>query len=211
MVYDGKNQNAPLIRKITGQIFRGQDVLIKSSEKDMVIRFQSDSVLSGRGFKAVFSYMPHGLGDINFCSTSNLCEVGQGNCNPGDDFECAGGLKCGHSTCPANLELGWGVDCCYEPWWKSCSDSLDMDAKTLVSPQSPSIYDNNQHCAWLLQVDDNKVVSLIIDWFSVRYKFRIREKPYCTLYIFSMASNQVKRVWRILLTAGYAAIRRMTV
>ena len=39
----------------------------------MLIRFQSDSVLSARGFQAVFSYMPHGLGGINFCSTSKLC------------------------------------------------------------------------------------------------------------------------------------------
>ena len=132
----------------------------------MFIRFQSDSVLSARGFQAVFSYMPHGLGGINFCSTSQLCEVDQGNCYFLGDHECARGLKCGHN-CPASLELKSWVNCCHEPWWKSCQDSLNMETKNFVSPQYPSRYENNQHCAWLLQVNDSKIVTLDIDWLAV--------------------------------------------
>ena len=132
----------------------------------MFIRFQSDSVLSARGFKASFSYMPHGLGGINFCSTSQLCEVDQGNCDYRGDHKCAGGLKCGHA-CPASMEFDYLINCCYEPWWKSCSDSLDMKTRTLVSPQYPSYYDDNQHCEWLLQVNDSQVVTLIIDSLAV--------------------------------------------
>ena len=131
----------------------------------MFIRFQSDSVLSARGFQAVFSYMPHGLGGINFCSTSHLCEVDQGSCD--GDYECAGGLKCGYNNCPASLELEYWVNCCYEPWWKSCSDSLNTEIRTLVSPHYPSIYENNQHCAWLIQVNDSKAITFDIDWLAV--------------------------------------------
>ena len=133
----------------------------------MFIRFQSDSVMSVRGFQAVFSYMPHGLGGLNFCSTSHLCEVDQGNCDNRGDHECSGGLKCGVDNCPASLGLQKWVDCCYEPWWKSCLDSLNMETRTLVSPQYPSYYDNNQHCAWLIEVNDSKVVTLEIDKLAV--------------------------------------------
>ena len=166
-IYDGKNQNAPVLRKITGHIIQGESILIKSTSRDMFIRFQSDSVLSARGFQAVLSYMPHGLGGINFCSTSQLCEVDQGNCDATSDHECAGGLKCGVGNCPASLELENWVDCCYEPWWKSCPDSLNMETRTLVSPQYPSFYDNNQHCEWLLQFNDNKVITLNINRIAV--------------------------------------------
>ena len=146
---------------------RGESVLIKSTKRDMFVRFQSDSVLSARGFQAIFNYMPHGLGGINFCSTSNLCEVDQGHCSYIADHECAGGLKCGGNNCPASLELEPWVACCYEPWWKSCSDSLDREAKTLVSPQYPSYYENNQHCEWLLQVNDTSIITLDIQWIAV--------------------------------------------
>ena len=111
--------------------------------------------------------MPHGLGGINFCSTSQLCEVDQGNCDYRGDHECAGGLKCGVNNCPASLELEKWVDCCYEPWWKSCSDSLNTETRTLVSPQYPSYYGDNQHCEWLLQVNDTKVIILNIKEIAV--------------------------------------------
>ena len=164
-IYDGKNQNAQLLRKITGQLIQGETVLIKSTKRDLFIRFQSDSVLSARGFQAVFSYMPHGFGGLNFCSTSKLCKVDQGSCD--GDYECAGGLKCGNGNCPASLELEPWVDCCYEPWWKSCPDSLNMKTRTLVSPQYPSYYENNQHCEWLLQVNDSRVITLNIKEIAV--------------------------------------------
>ena len=167
VIYDGKNQNARVLRKITGKLIQGETVLIKSTKRDMFIRFQSDSVLSARGFQAVFSYMPHGLGGINFCSTSKLCEVNQGDCDYRGDHECAGGLKCGENNCPASLELESRVNCCYEPWWKSCPDSLNIETRTLVSPQYPSYYEDNQHCAWLIQVNDTKAVTLDIDWLAV--------------------------------------------
>ena len=110
--------------------------------------------------------MPHGLGGINFCSTSQLCEVDQGHCDILGDHECAGGLKCGEA-CPASLEFEPWIDCCYKPWWKSCPDSLNMGEKTLVSPNYPSYYEKNQHCQWLIQVNDNDTVTLYIDKLSV--------------------------------------------
>ena len=115
----------------------------------------------------MFSYMPQELGDINFCSTSQLCEVDQGNCDFRGDHECAGGLKCGSNNCPRNLELDHWVDCCYEPWWKSCPDSLNSETRILVSPQYPSYYEDNQHCTWLLEINGSNVITLTIDWLSV--------------------------------------------
>ena len=150
----------------------------------MFIRFQSDSVFSARGFQAVFSYMPHGLGGINFCSTSQLCEVDQGHCDYKGDHECAGGLKCGYSSCPSSLEFEWWVNCCYKPWWKSCSDSLNMETRTLVSPQYPGFYEHNQHCAWLIQVNDSKVVGLKFDWLAVS-KFHQQSNCFLINFIFS--------------------------
>ena len=173
VIYDGKNQNAPVLRKITGQIIKGETILIKSSKRDMFIRFQSDSVLSERGFLAVFSYMPHGLGGINFCSTSQLCEVDQGNCDHRGDHECAGGLKCGVKNCPASLELDYSVNCCYEPWWKTCQNSLNMETRTLVSPHFPSYYQMNQNCTWLLQVNESKIVTLDFDWLAVSCSYML--------------------------------------
>ena len=41
-IYDGKNQDGPVLRKITGKIIQGETVLIKSTKRDMFIRFQSD-------------------------------------------------------------------------------------------------------------------------------------------------------------------------
>ena len=133
----------------------------------MFIRFQSDSVLSARGFHAVFSYMPNGLGSIDFCSTSQLCKVDQGHCDLKGDHECAGGLKCGQANCPASLELEYWVNCCYEPRWKSCQDSLNMKDRTLVSPNYPSLYENNVHCTWLIQVNSSNAITLYIDWLAV--------------------------------------------
>ena len=164
-IYDGKNQNAPVLRKITGHLIQGDTVLVKSTKRDMFIRFQSDSVLSARGFQAVFSYMPHGLGGQHFCSTSRLCEVDQGYCI--GDHHCAGGLKCGIGNCPASLGFDYSVRCCYDPWWNSCPDSLNMETRTLVSPHYPTYYEDNQHCEWLLQVNDSKAVTLEIDWLAV--------------------------------------------
>ena len=158
----------------------------------MFIRFQSDSVLSARGFTAVVSYMPHGLGGFNFCSTSHLCEVDQGNCDYKGDHECAGGLKCGVDVCPASMELEHWVNCCYEPLWKSCPDSLNMKTRTLVSPQYPSYYENNQHCEWLLQVNDSKTVTLEIDKLAVS---KFHQQIYCQ---FSSILISVECIWCLL-------------
>ena len=111
--------------------------------------------------------MPLGVGGISFCSTSELCEEDQGNCDSKGDHECAGGLKCGVDNCPPNLEFKHWVNCCYQPWWKSCKDSLNIETRTLVSPQYPSRYDINQHCSWLIQVNGSSIVTLDIDWIAV--------------------------------------------
>ena len=177
--YDGKSFDyAAQIRGLTGNLTNNHPVLIKGSGQTMLVNFKSDSVLSGRGFKAIIDFKPRGLGTWSFCSTSNLCQVNEGNCgfegsspyvlSYSADHECSGGLKCGHDNCPSQLELSHWVDCCYQPNWKRCQDSLDLEKGILSSPYYPNYYDAYQECAWLISVPENFTVTLEFKSLSVR-------------------------------------------
>ena len=179
-IFDGKSFNyASQIRGLTGNLTNHHPVLIKSSKVDILVRFKSDSVLSGRGFKATIDYKPQGLGTWSFCSTSNLCKIYEGNCGhkwrfhevygvPGD-HECSGGLKCGHENCPPQLELSDWVDCCYKPRWKRCQDSLDLEKGILFSPYYPNYYGNYQDCTWYIKAPENYTISIEFSFISVSF------------------------------------------
>lgn len=166
-VYDG---NDIQIRGLTGNLTNNQPVLIKGSEQTMLVRFKSDSVLSGRGFKATLDFKPQGLGTWTFCSTSNLCQIGEGNCghdlsfNPwrqySADYECSGGLRCGYNNCPSNLELSNWTDCCYQSNWRRCQDSLDLKTGVLFSPHYPNFYEPFYECSWLIPAPENHTIML---------------------------------------------------
>ena len=155
---------------MNGNLSNYQPVLIKSSQETILVKFKSDSVLSGRGFKADIDYKPQGLGTWSFCSTSHLCEMDEGNCGHdlsfhddyslSADYECSGGLKCGRDNCPSQLELSDWVDCCYKPQWQSCKDSLNLIKGILFSPYYPNPYDPYQECSWLITVPKNFTVKL---------------------------------------------------
>lgn len=152
----------------------------------MQVRFKSDSVLSGRGLKAHVSYKPRGLGTWMFCSTINLCQIDEGNCGHdmsfkktyifSADYECSGGLKCGHDNCPNQLELDDWVDCCYQPKWKRCQDSLNLDKGILSSPYYPNYYEPYQECSWLISVPDN--FTIILNFTSSLSVIMILTFPY---------------------------------
>ena len=143
----------------------------------MLVKFKSDSVLSGRGFKATILYKPQGLGTWSFCSTSKLCQIWEGNCGHdmsfnyfwslSGDYECSSGLKCGHDNCPSYLELSPWVDCCYQPKWLKCQDSLDLEKGLLFSPFYPNYYEPYQECSWQITVPKNHTVTLEFDNISV--------------------------------------------
>ena len=177
-VYDGHLFNyAALIRSLTGNLSNDHPILIKGSGQTMLVKFKSDSVLSGRGFKAIIDYKPRGLGTWIFCSTSNLCQIDEGHCGHdlnwnfnrpyAADYECSGGLKCGHRNCPPQLELSHWVDCCYQPKWKRCRDSLDMKKGIISSPHYPNYYEPYQECSWLISVPENYTVTLEFKSLSV--------------------------------------------
>ena len=173
-VFDGKSFNyAAQIRGLTGNLTNHHPVLIKGSGQTMLVKFNSDSVLSGRGFKAIIDYKPRGLGTWSFCSTSNLCQIDEGNCGHdyvshiSADYECSGGLRCGHDNCPPQLELSHWVDCCYQPKWKRCQDSLDMKKGIISSPHYPNYYEPYQECSWLISVPENYTVTLEFKSLSV--------------------------------------------
>ena len=50
------------------------------------------------------------LGDEDFCSTDEPCEVNEGDCDSHD--ECFNNLFCGFSNCPSSLGFNSSVDCC---------------------------------------------------------------------------------------------------
>ena len=177
-MYDGKSfNNAAQIRGLTGNLTNHHPVLIKGSGRTMLVKFKSDSVLSGRGFKALIDYKPRGLGTWRFCSTSSLCQIDEGNCGHDKsygyfskysaDYECSGGLKCGHDNCPSQLELSPWVDCCYQPKWRRCKDSLDLEKGILSSPYYPNYYEPYQECSWLLSVPEKFTVILELNSISV--------------------------------------------
>ena len=176
--FDGKLFNyAAQIRGLTGNLTNHHPVLIKGSGQTMLVKFNSDSVLTGRGFKATIHYKPRGLGTWTFCSSSNLCQIDEGNCghmfsyNPvfmlSGDYSCSGGLKCGHDNCPTQLELSQWVDCCYQPKWRRCQDSLDLDKGILASPYHPNYYEPYQECSWLISVPANHTITLEFSTLSV--------------------------------------------
>ena len=145
----------------------------------MLVKFKSDSVLSGRGFKATIDYKPQGLGTWSFCKTSNLCQIDEGNCGNeielhdslkySADYECSGGLKCGHDNCPTQLELSSWVDCCYQPKWQRCQDSLDLAKGILSTPYHPNYYDPYQECSWVIKVPQNYTITLEFQAPSVSF------------------------------------------
>ena len=177
-VYDGKLFGyAAQIRGLTGNLTNHHPVLVKGSGQTMLVKFNSDSVLSGRGFKATIDFKPRGLGTWSFCSTSNLCQIDEGNCGHdfswyemnsiSADYECSGGLRCGHDNCPHQLELSHWVDCCYQPKWRRCKDSLDLEKGILSSPYYPNYYEPYHECSWLLSVPEKFTVTLELNSISV--------------------------------------------
>ena len=54
-----------------------------------------------------------GDGDEHFCTTTNTCELNQGDCDTSD--ECIIGLVCGTDNCNYDTSLGFSalLDCCY--------------------------------------------------------------------------------------------------
>ena len=194
-LFDGKSFNyAAQIRGLTGNLTNHQPVLVKGTGQTMLVKFKSDSVLSGRGFKATINFKPRGLGTWTFCSTSNLCQIDEGNCGPDTsiqdhwsysaDYECSGGLRCGHDNCPPQLELSPWVDCCYQPKWRRCQDTLDLDKGILSSPNHPNYYDSFQECSWLISVPENFTVTLEFKSLSVSFIVRSHKGSLTNIDIF---------------------------
>ena len=75
-------------------------------------------------------YLP-AVGDEYFCSTNNLCEVDEGDCESHD--ECQAGLACGSDNCLASLGFASEIDCCYETTLEDCCDSCSPFEGTEVS------------------------------------------------------------------------------
>ena len=53
---------------------------------------------------------------------------------------------------------------------KECESWLDMNKKTLKSPNYPQTYDYSIKCSWLITVDHDYYITLDITKFHVRYQ-----------------------------------------
>lgn len=177
--YDGKSfDHGAQIRGLSGNLTHYDPILIKGSGQHMLVEFNADSVLSGRGFKTMISYKPQGLGTWSFCTTSKLCLIDEGNCGHdlsfdesyhfSADYECSSGLKCGYNNCPPNLELSHWVDCCYQPKWKKCKDSLDLERGVISSPYYPNYFEPYHECSWMIKAPPNHTVTLKFSLLDVR-------------------------------------------
>ena len=75
------------------------------------LRCGSNNCLDSFGFNAhtdcCFTAI---LGDDDFCSTDEPCEVNEGDCD--SDDECKSNLFCGSNNCPDSLRVLSSIDCC---------------------------------------------------------------------------------------------------
>ena len=53
---------------------------------------------------------------------------------------------------------------------KECESWLDMNKKTLKSPNYPLAYSNSLNCTWLITVDQNCHITLDVTEYYVRYQ-----------------------------------------
>ena len=74
----------------------------------------------------------------------------------------------------AQLELSPWVDCCYQPKWRRCQDSLDLDKGVLSSPYYPNYYEPFQECSWLISVPENFTVTLEFKSLSVSFTIKMQ-------------------------------------
>lgn len=142
-LYDGNSEEAILLGTLFGKNIPSK---IKSSGQRIFVTFTTDHFAVANGFSANIIEEPKPEDDPNAkdCSIANPCESGEGHCQ--SDFECKGAHRCGENNCPIGFLKT--TDCCYD----YCGKCLDMESGTLVSPNYPDKYDNNEECKWLLVV-----------------------------------------------------------
>ena len=119
---------------------------IISSGNQILVTFVSDHIGKESGFFANIHEEPKPAADSKArdCSIANPCHPEEGHCQ--SDFECNGTHRCGENNCPSGYQKT--TDCCYD----YCGKWLDMKNGTLVSPNYPNKYDNDQVCDWLIVV-----------------------------------------------------------
>ena len=75
------------------------------------LRCGSNNCLDSFGFNAhtdcCFTAI---VGDDDFCSTDEPCDVNEGDCD--SDDECKSNLFCGSNNCPDSLRVLSSIDCC---------------------------------------------------------------------------------------------------
>ena len=149
-IYDVNSSNETIL--LGSLIGHNLPSKITSSGNQMIVTFVSDHYGSDHRYQmsgiffANIHEKPKPAADptARDCSIANPCGPEEGHCQ--SDFECKGTHRCGESNCPS--EYLTTTDCCYD----YCGKWLDMGNGTLVSPNYPNKYDNNQVCDWLIAV-----------------------------------------------------------
>ena len=91
------------------------------------------------------------LGDENFCSTQNICQEDEGDCDL--NTECSGNLFCGYNNCPDEVWFDLETDCC--------------TSTQIVSPNYPNSYPDYIYETWLITAPVGIMIYLQFHAFHV--------------------------------------------
>ena len=132
--------------EISGYYWKDKHVLpsnVSSSSNQIFIEFKSDEWWGIKGFKAkIHAEFKYKNLSVDACTVKKPCQINHGYCQ--SDDECKGVLKCGYNNCPVEHQSR----CCYD----YCSEWLDMDNGTLMSPWFPNYYPSKFRCQTLITV-----------------------------------------------------------
>ena len=161
-IYDGGSNSSTNLAMITGHMEHLEATAFRSSGRKMYIQFQTDGVLSSRGFLANYTFAEGSV--AKDCSESNPCNVTEGHCQ--SDAECMDRLMC--DSCDAGLGYPEDTHCCTEipcSYWLNLT--TDGTGGSLKSPHYPNNYDNDMNCEWVISTAYGRTVTLNFVSFNV--------------------------------------------
>ncbi|KAK3562973.1 hypothetical protein QTP86_012593 [Hemibagrus guttatus] len=130
-VYNGPTAQHSLLGSVTGN----QIASFNSSSRYMTVVFSTDGSVTGRGFRAQWS----------FKSAQYSCLY-----------------NCGYNfgSCSCNGSCQYYRNCCHDYYGGACGGNLTQSLGEFFSPHYPSNYQNNARCTWTLLAGELQVVSL---------------------------------------------------
>ena len=164
-IYDGDSNSSTNLATITGHMEHLEATAFRSAGRKMYVQFQTDGVLSSRGFMANYTFDEGSV--AKDCSESVPCNVTEGHCQ--SDAECSDGLMC--DSCDAGLGYPADTHCCNEI---PCSYWLNVTTNgtggSLTSPYYPNNYGDNVDCSWTIAAPYDHSITMTFVSFHVSFQ-----------------------------------------